>query len=330
MAAITRTWTQLNATALDVDSPISELVMNALFDNEVHLREWLGFSFTAGAVQDHNHDGVNSALAAAASIGTAQLKVALSDIGIGDTPGVGNVTHTGGKFIFYPNSLKTTATTYEQRIANTSAGEMAVGVDVANVWLAIGSGGAGHSHANYVTASRPYDLGDGEVGLFLFALIDNASGKVIAVTAAPDPVWLNTRTVLGEAALLHAALSVNIRAGASAAQITALEADLDRIRARGPAEVAALKAGANLAALKLADMPLLPHPFLGMGLAAKTVVLLDPPSDFAHRLLAMHEFTDESPADLLLQDYLRLDNQPLARVTPPGVIAVAPKWKWTP
>jgi hypothetical protein len=36
--------------------------MTGIRDDLVHLREWLGAGFTAGAVKDHNHDGVNSAL----------------------------------------------------------------------------------------------------------------------------------------------------------------------------------------------------------------------------------------------------------------------------
>ena len=60
MTSISKTWVVQADSSVDPDSPIDTALMTAYRDNLVHLREWLGASFTAGAVQDHNHDGVNS------------------------------------------------------------------------------------------------------------------------------------------------------------------------------------------------------------------------------------------------------------------------------
>lgn len=62
MPAISKAWVAIADTAVDPDSPIDAALMTGLRDDVVHLREWLGGSYTAGAVVDHNHDGVNSAL----------------------------------------------------------------------------------------------------------------------------------------------------------------------------------------------------------------------------------------------------------------------------
>lgn len=62
MTAITKSWTTIADSVIDPDSPITTALMTGLRDNGTHLREWLGASFTAGAEQDHNHDGINSAL----------------------------------------------------------------------------------------------------------------------------------------------------------------------------------------------------------------------------------------------------------------------------
>lgn len=62
MAAITETWSNVADASVDPDAPITSSLMYALRDNAAYLREWLGASYTAGAVQDHNHDGANSAL----------------------------------------------------------------------------------------------------------------------------------------------------------------------------------------------------------------------------------------------------------------------------
>jgi len=62
MAAISKNWVTIADAAVDPDSPGDATLMTGIRDNLVHLREWLGASFFAGAVQDHNHDGSNSAL----------------------------------------------------------------------------------------------------------------------------------------------------------------------------------------------------------------------------------------------------------------------------
>lgn len=60
MPAISKAWVAIADAAVDPDSPIDAALMTGLRDDVVHLREWLGAAFTAGAVQDHDHDGVNS------------------------------------------------------------------------------------------------------------------------------------------------------------------------------------------------------------------------------------------------------------------------------
>lgn len=62
MAAISKAWVTIADAAVDPDSPGDTTLMTGIRDDLVHLREWLGASFFAGAVQDHNHDGSNSAL----------------------------------------------------------------------------------------------------------------------------------------------------------------------------------------------------------------------------------------------------------------------------
>lgn len=61
MPAITKTWSSIADSAVDPDSPVTTGLITGLRDNVIVVREWLGESFFAGAVQDHNHDGVNSA-----------------------------------------------------------------------------------------------------------------------------------------------------------------------------------------------------------------------------------------------------------------------------
>jgi len=62
MAALSEPFVTIADASVDPDSPITTSLMLALKRNDIHLREWIGASFFAGAEQDHNHDGNNSAL----------------------------------------------------------------------------------------------------------------------------------------------------------------------------------------------------------------------------------------------------------------------------
>lgn len=62
MTAISKSYVIPTDAATDADSPIDQALMQGLRDCIIFVKEWLGESFIAGAVQNHNHDGVNSAL----------------------------------------------------------------------------------------------------------------------------------------------------------------------------------------------------------------------------------------------------------------------------
>jgi len=58
MAVPTKDWSDIADSRVDSESPLDTMLMTQIRDNLVHLREWLGTSYTAAA--DHDHDGVNS------------------------------------------------------------------------------------------------------------------------------------------------------------------------------------------------------------------------------------------------------------------------------
>jgi len=59
MAPPSKNFTIIADSAIDPDSPITTDLMTDFRDNDIHLEEWLGHSYTAA--QDHDHDGTNSA-----------------------------------------------------------------------------------------------------------------------------------------------------------------------------------------------------------------------------------------------------------------------------
>ena len=74
-------------------------------------------------------------------------------------------------------------------------------------------------------------------------------------------------------------------------------------------------------AIKNADMPSTPHPFLGNDLRNYEIVMLDPVSATTEKLLSLHN-DGENVSELIYSGKLTFGNTPLARTTPSGVIAV--------
>lgn len=60
MTAPSVSFTTIALTAVDVDSPITETLMTALRNNDIHNYEWIGYGYTPA--QAHSHDGVDSRL----------------------------------------------------------------------------------------------------------------------------------------------------------------------------------------------------------------------------------------------------------------------------
>lgn len=94
MATISKAWVTLTDAATDADSPVDQALVQGIRDDLVHLREWLGASYTAGAVQDHNHDGQNSALV---EIGPNAIRNGSFE---SDGDGWNIAAYTGGSFSF--------------------------------------------------------------------------------------------------------------------------------------------------------------------------------------------------------------------------------------
>jgi hypothetical protein len=61
MGAISKAWVAIADADVDADSPGDNTLVEGIRDDLVHLREWLGHTYTGNAVQDHDHDSVNSA-----------------------------------------------------------------------------------------------------------------------------------------------------------------------------------------------------------------------------------------------------------------------------
>ncbi len=187
----------------------------------------------------------------------------------------------------------------------------------------------------YITSSPPYNLGDGDIPLFVFLIVDNTTKKVEGVYSATEAPWhyngptkifgktnkdgKKTRLVRRaeyERLVNGRDLMAMLRDPKQATLAREIMEDQTEIELEITQDI------------KNADMNLIPHPFLGNDLAGKTVVFLDPVSRMMEKLANMMA-AGESVNDILHDGYLVVGNRALKRVTPKGTTVVSCRWKLT-
>lgn len=274
---------------------------------------------------------------ASAIVAQGNLKTTTGDMTVNNNPLI-LTTGPGGEYGFWPtvsdNFGSSTGHVLSSLSAVNAAGTAAGTVIGASLLqrfcLGINDNAILTARQRYIQASPPYDLGDGEVPLFVFALIEVSSGKVISTWTAPDPPWANNGPTIIRADFMDKegkAFRFARPLISKAALLNPLTRDAELAKLNNEPQLVEITQ-----ALKQADMPLIPHPFQGNDLTGKTVVLLDPVSTLVERLLRLHESfasSSESVGLLLHEDHLRVGNVPLVRARPPGVMCVTPSWKLT-
>ncbi|MFN3827778.1 MAG: hypothetical protein ACK4NR_09165 [Micavibrio sp.] len=165
-----------------------------------------------------------------------------------------------------------------------------------------------YAQQRYITASPPFDLGDGDVEGFLFLLM-NRDGTVAGHYFADVPPWGYNGPTDIRAAKINRKTGKKFR------------------RVRKPISVQAILDGADIEyqyeeitqKIKNADMELIPHPFAGIG-PDQTVVLVDPMNAKIGKLLALQNL-GENITKMIHDGYIFADNRPLEkRKGPCGVM----------
>lgn len=275
-----------------------------------------------------------------AAVGQSQMKTSTGSVSVYQS--VAKSTLPGGYYGFFPNTryvansgggqhgvLMGRWDAYDGIIPGTSPTFENTGASATHGYACFATlfaGNLDYTYLNqtYVTASPPYNLGDGAVGEFVFAIVD-ASGVIESIYSAPEAPWHNNGPTDIRADYYDASGRgwrwQDVR---ETEWVWSGEAQdyVPRIHVVGREQIEITQA------IKQADMQLLPHPFVGNDLTGKTVVLLDPVADLTWQLAEMHA-QGVSPNDLLHDDYLRIDNTALNRAGPPGVMVVPARWKLT-
>ena len=327
-------WTVIPDSDIDPDSPITTGLMTAYRDN-----------FAAMAAGDAGapvlaNDYVTQAMIGASQVGQGELKTttAAQSVAVGPSS-TGLLAPTGGTYTLCPfyggagSHLE-----LDVRPNNNTTG-----VDLAMYNINASLARTFYLYSRYIQASPPYNLGDGDIPLFAYALVENGTGKILGTSFAVDPHWAyhgrynitpdridsvsNKKYKKVPQFIFN---EFNMKSAIESGDAEKREAALDNLRSKEMIEIELTDAYKNQ------DMSNHPHPFMSnANLATSTVVLLDPLSSFVLDLYELHkqtQFDSENNSnlpDLLNNDYIRIDNTALDLVMPSGVIAVTPRWKNT-
>lgn len=345
-------FTVRTATHYGVDRIATAVTAQALYENLKAVLEKDATAIAAGWVLANSY--VEEVMLAAASVSQAKLKTGLNSISINGTNGGALATLSGGQYCFAPTGNLAAGSGSDNFWAVVGPAHHRAGAAVSTAFVTGteaelvnttfgGASGLGsltllqYRYAlddpstidvRYVNASPPYNLGSGDVPVFIFARVSSL-GVIREVWAAQDPPWAHN----GPTDIRPQWHDRQGRGWRRERVIT----DQDRLDLRDPlkreAAIERIVAAATVdievtQELKQRDMPLIPRPFMG-DLGGDTVVML-PVNSMLDKLAILHECSGvEGPGMLMLRDYLRLDNEPLNVVTPPGVVAVDAEWKLT-
>lgn len=226
-----------------------------------------------------------------------------------------NFTTAAGLFGFYTNTRITGAANCVMQMAVLNPSASYVSHHSMHTTVA-GSTTAG-SRQHYIQASPPYDMGDGVVHSFLFAIIDNASGLIESASLAPDPPWANNGPTIIKPDRIDKITGKKYR------KMVNIHSDLKKFMDDDFLQESEVEI---TTAFKNSDMGLIPHPFQGNDLTGKTVVIIDPMSKEVERFEAMKN-AGGSPPEILHGNYLVIGNEELNRGRPNGVMSISVKMK---
>ncbi len=176
----------------------------------------------------------------------------------------------------------------------------------------------------YLRSSPPYDLGYGEIPMFIFLRL-NSQGEIISATTTQDPPWANSldteKTILRNGSVYYRRLKNNQPKITDANTPDQMRACLHVLSDDNCWEEVELTQ-----AIKNENMNALPHPFFNVQSDEK-VLLLDVLSSTGQELVSLIEQGDVDAVHVLSTRYLRLDNEPLDVNSPRGVLTVRAHWK---
>lgn len=329
-------YTVIPDSDIDPDSPVTTSLMTLLRDNPIAISEGTSpapklqtAAYDTGSV-DAAAIGANqvgqSELASAAvarthlDLGTSSQSVLVSS---GATASTGRFT--GGGYSFLPMVYTSGGSSQFDSLHDGTINTGSHASVRASFTNNDGAGSKTHyARAYYIAASPPYNLGDGDIPLFIFAQINIATGEIKRTSISQDPIWAYEGSndvkpdFYGKDGIPRKYIKI------IPPEINLLP-DSERFLAISIIEPEIIEIDQSI---KNANMNEVPHPFLDVIEPDHKIVLLDPVSDIMLQLLEAHK-SGENICEILHDDKLVIGNSHLNRSAPNGIIVPSVRWRLT-
>jgi len=351
-------WRTIADAECDANSPIKEQLIEALYGNVLSMGEGDPVSQGAGAFMldgaaiadneltgtklragnwegPNRHDPFITSKIQDGTFGTAEIKRSSQTL-----TGIEPAINTGSNLLF--NAASHYMLGYETWVSGTAGNKQyhfKIGINQLNLindatFPAAGtyvatfkyfSDGLGTTNINvtlyYINASPPYDLGDGEIQGFIYALVDSG-GDVQGISISPDPPWYKpppSSALLLKNGIQHVRRRIWPKPmGEARENPEDWEIFLDAMRNPQYEDLEITPEFKNQ------GMEQFPHPFKKP--AGSRVVLIDPAGRMAEDIINLKAAGDDPAEMIAKKDILIGDNIPGMK-SPLGVDAVRGSWR---
>jgi len=272
------------------------------------------------------------------AVGQAQLKTTTGEVS--KSSAAGTLTAPGGEYAFnamYKNTPYSASTiSGKEYYERTEVNATYIREFVLNPASQVGN--TVYAQERYIQASPPYDLGDGEIPLFIFVEI-TPSGEVVGVYEAPEAPWHYNGPTNIKANFYKDGKGYQVRKDAfdiDAGMVAAGHpTGLTKVSAKALSMLAyqdyhlAFNSAQNIEVevtqvIKNADMAIIPRP-MEPG-AGNTVIMLDPVADLTASLFEMKKHDGFSINELLHEGDLIITSE-VVRNSPRGVPVHGYVWR---
>lgn len=339
------TYSAVSASEKDADSPITVGLIDKLDQNPHAIAEGAsGAPKIQAAALDSNC--VTAAKIASSAVGQSEIAsgaVHRSELETATASGSTNITSdssndvalTGGDYSWWTGSGEEYQGTGQIVFGHgdTAAGVLGLYNLSANRSLLF------YRNERYIQSSPPYDMGDGEIPLFIFLLIDNATGEPCCIEVAQDPTWAYHGPTDITPDRMDKAMGRKYKrvrmiedSGLTPSQARLVNAELfnEYRRGRKALETHEIEIDATF---KNSDMNIASNPWVYNKpdyFAGKTPVLLNP---FASPMQHLYDLQSEVHAsevrDLIQENHFSIKNESLNLKGPQGVQVVDFDWRKT-
>lgn len=320
------TYTAIANGDIDSESPINVTLMTLIRDNPIAITEG---SSGAPKIQlaAMDTDSVNQAAILAGAVHQGELSTGTEEETASGSGLKTAIFTSPGGYGFFPEIKQsgggasqwiTSGSNIVMYSSSASYGTQTISMEnTANQTMYV--------RIRYVASSPPYDLGDGEVGRFVYSEME-PNGDIARVWNSDDPPWRMNITKGPRRYERDGTIYTKIPAmdlprwGDCVGDENKMDGYVDELK-NGVYKWVKLDNE-----MKIAPMSSRPSPWAHD--EENTVVMVDPACDLLH-LIAERMKCDEdlSPAALLHQGYLKIDNTQINRRGPPGVPVHGIRWK---